>query len=231
MVRSLQDELVDELPADDPGAIRSRRDLVRINTLMGHTGILARAFRSFSPKKNSPRIVEIGAGDGKVLYRVARRLGPAWRETDVTFVDLQNLLQDETKADFAALEWQVRAVKGDVFQWMSETANEKTDIILGNLVLHHFSEAQLSELFSMAATRADVFIALEPRRGGWPLFCARSLSLIGCDPVTCHDAPISVQAGFTGRELSNLWRNDGKWDLTERSAGLFSHLFIARRKA
>jgi len=34
MVRSLQDELVDELPADDPGAIRTRRDLVRINTLM-----------------------------------------------------------------------------------------------------------------------------------------------------------------------------------------------------
>ncbi len=231
MVRNLQDELVDELPADDPSAIRTRRDLVRINTLMGHTGILTRAFRSFSPNRTPPRIVEIGAGDGKVLYRVARRLGPAWHETDVTFVDLQDLLRDDTKADFAALEWQVRAVKGDVFQWMSDNANEKNDIILGNLVMHHFSEAQLSELFSMAASKADTFIALEPRRGSWPMFCARLLSLIGCDPVTCHDAPISVQAGFTGRELSNLWPDDKQWELTERRAGLFSHLFIARRKA
>jgi len=230
MVRSLQDELVDELPADDPGAIRTRRDLVRINTLMGHTGILTRAFRALSLKRTPPSIVEIGAGDGRVLYRVARRLGPMWRETDVTFVDLQDLLRDDTKADFAALEWQVRAAKGDVFQWMSDTGNQKMDIILGNLVLHHFSEAQLSELFSMAAAKADAFIALEPRRGSWPLFCARLLSWIGCDPVTCHDAPISVQAGFTGRELSNLWPDDGQWELTECNAGLFSHLFIARRK-
>jgi hypothetical protein len=39
-----------------------------------------------------------------------------------------------------------------------------------------------------------------------------------------------VQAGFTGRELSALWPKSGQWELLERRAGLFSHLFIARRK-
>jgi hypothetical protein len=230
VVRTLHPELVDELPADHPGAMQSRRDLRRINTLMGHAGILARSLRPVFPLQPPSRIVEIGAGDGEILLRVARRMAGAWRDVDVTFVDLQDLLRDKTKADFAALNWRVRSVKSDVFQWLNETAAEKTDAILGNLILHHFSDAQLRSLFSAAAEKASAFIAVEPRRSGWPLFCARYLSLIGCNPVTCHDAPVSVRAGFNSRELSALWPANGQWELHERRAGLFSHLFIARRK-
>jgi hypothetical protein len=121
-------------------------------------------------------------------------------------------------------------VKGDIFQWMNDSATGNTDVILANLVLHHFSDAQLSALFSAAEKKTKVFIAVEPRRGGWSLFFADCLSLIGCGPVTCHDAPISVKAGFNRRELSALWPANGQWELLERRAGLFSHLFVARRK-
>jgi SAM-dependent methyltransferase len=230
MMRTLHAELVDELPANHPEAMKSRRDLRRINTLMGHTGILARSLKSVSRKHTSLRLVEIGAGDGQVLLRVARRLGPSWHDVEVVFVDLQDLLRDETKADFAALEWGVRSVTGDILRWLRESAAEKSDIILGNLILHHFSDAQLSTLFSRAAEKADALIAVEPRRARFPLFCANWLPIIGCNPVTCHDAPVSVRAGFKGRELSALWPAGDKWELIERPAGLFSHLFIARRK-
>jgi hypothetical protein len=231
VIRSLQPELVDDLPADHPEAIQTRRDLRRINTLMGHAGIFTSSLRKVFPEQPPSRLIEIGAGDGDILLRVARRLAGNWRHVDVTFVDLQDLLGGKTKAEFAALDWNVRAVKSDVFQWMDETAGEKADVILANLVLHHFSDAQLSTLFLAAAKKADAFIAVEPRRSGWPLFCTQWLSFIGCNAVTCHDAPISVRAGFRGRELSALWPDDGKWELTERRAGLFSHLFVARRKS
>jgi SAM-dependent methyltransferase len=230
MIRTLQAELVDDLPADHPGAIQTRRDLRRINTLMGHTPILTRSLKKVFPQKPPPRLLEIGAGDGELLLRVARRFAGDWRDVDVTFIDLQDLLQEKTKADFAALKWTVRSVEADVFKWMTDTAAEKADGIIANLVLHHFTDAQLSSLFSMAAKKADALIAVEPRREGWSLFWARCLSLIGCGPATCHDAPISVQAGFSGRELSALWPQDGSWQLTEHRVGLFSHLFIARRK-
>lgn len=285
MVRSLEAELVDALPPEHPEAIRGRRDLRRINSLMGHVSILARQLRAISmslekrgaffpltpthslgerertlgapvestqalsqssasgkavsscgstlraegPGGRSLRLVEIGAGDGEMLLSVAKRLGREWKDVEVTIVDLQDLLREETQAAFSRLGWRVRAVKGDALQWMSDTHGEKSDVILANLFLHHFSDAQLSNLFSMAAQKADGFIALEPRRASWPLFCARSLSLIGFNPVTCHDAPISVRAGFTASELSALWPQDGNWELTERRAGLFSHLFNARR--
>lgn len=230
MLRSLQAELVDELPPEHPEAIKTRRDLRRINTLMGHAGILARSIDSVAPAGRNVRIIEIGAGDGEMFLRVAQRLANKWNNVDVTCVDLQDLLRDETRAAFATLGWRVRAVKSDVLQWLSDTAGERSSVIIANLFLHHFTDAQLSNLFSLAAKQSDALIALEPRRAGWPLFCARALALIGFSPVTCHDAPISVQAGFAGRELSALWPQNGAWELTERRAGLFSHLFIARRK-
>lgn len=229
MIRSLHPELIDDLPPEHPGAIETRRDLRRINTLMGHTGILTRALKKTFPKKIPARVAEIGAGDGAILLRVARRLARSWYNVDVALIDLQDLLATDTKADFAGLNWGVRAVKGDVFQWLDETASEKTDVVVANLVLHHFNEAQLTTLFSGVAKKTDVFIAVEPRRSAFPLFFARLLSLIGCSPVTCHDAPISVQAGFKGRELSALWPRGRKWELIEHRTGLFSHLFIARR--
>ena len=61
------------------------------------------------------------------------------------------------------------------------------------------------------------------------LLAARLLGLIGCNRVTCHDAVISVRAGFRGRELSSLWPEGGDWQLNEAPAGLFSHLFLASR--
>jgi len=230
MIRSLHPELVDELPADHPDAIETRRDLRRINTLMGHTGILTRSLKRIFPEKPPSRMTEIGAGDGEILLRVARRLPRKWHDVNVVFVDLQDLLSNQTKADFAALSWGVRSVEADIFQWLNETAAEKTDVILANLFLHHFTDAQLTTLFAAAAKKADAFIAVEPRRGGWPLFCAQSLGLIGCGPVARHDAPISVRAGFTGRELSVLWPPGENWELTEHRASLFSHLFVAHRK-
>ena len=229
MLRTLHAELVDELPADHPEAMGSRRDLRLLNSLMGHTGILARSLKSVCHRNSSLRLVEIGAGDGRVLLRVARRLATKWYDIDVVFVDMQDLLLTETKADFAVLNWGARLVRGEILQWLEETAEEKCDVILANLVLHHFSNEQLRTLFSLAARKADAFVAVEPRRAKFPLFCAEWLSVIGCNPVTCHDAPISVRAGFKNHELSALWPSDGKWELKERAAGLFSHHFVARR--
>ena len=74
-----------------------------------------------------------------------------------------------------------------------------------------------------------LFVAVEPRRAVWPMFCSRLLWTIGCNSVTRHDAVVSVRAGFFGNELSMLWTDKKNWQLTEQSAGPFSHLFIARR--
>jgi len=70
--RRLQPEWLDRLPADDPRAIRTRRDLLRINVCMLNVQIMSRALLRHAVGR--PRtIVDLGSGDGQFILRVARR--------------------------------------------------------------------------------------------------------------------------------------------------------------
>src|SRR5208283_4278738 len=74
MKRIIEPELLDELPSDDPRAAGSRRDLRRLNTWMRNHAIMADALQTDANGQTPKRIVELGAGDGDFLLRVARRL-------------------------------------------------------------------------------------------------------------------------------------------------------------
>ena len=102
-------------------------------------------------------------------------------------------------------------------------------MMVSNLFLHHFEEDKIAELFGLLARRVELFVALEPRRAGWPLFCSRLLWGLGCNDVTRHDAVVSVQAGFNGNELTRFWPEKSKWRFAEGPAGAFSHLFVAQK--
>ena len=130
----------------------------------------------------------------------------------------------------AELQTKLPDAFGEVSKCTLADRSGPLDIVIANLFLHHFSADQLTGLFGALADRASLFVALEPRRGAWPLFGSRLLGLIGCNAVTRHDARVSVRAGFAATELSSLWPPSADWELSERSAGLFSHVFVARRK-
>ena len=56
-------------------------------------------------------------------------------------------------------------------------------------------------------------LACEPRRSRLALGLSHLVWLLGCGPVTYHDAVISVRAGFTGDDLTTLWPQGG-WQLS-----------------
>jgi len=227
MNRIVEPEWLDELPADDPQAVRSRRDLCRVNAWMRHHAIMAGTLRNHLNGRSPEQIVELGAGDGNFLLGVAQKLSVRRPNVNVTLLDRQNIVTPQKLAAFTALGWRAEAVIADVFDW-SQT-NGPAEVVMANLFLHHFDDARLVGLFRAIAARARLFIALEPRRAAWPLFCSRLLGAIGCNGVTRHDAVLSVRAGFIGDELSRLWPPGNGWQLTERCAGNFSHLFSAQQ--
>ena len=230
MKREVKPELLDTLPTDDPRACRSRRDLRRVNAWMGNGGILARSLRESANGRVPKQILELGAGDGQLLLHVARTLAPVWPNVEIALLDRQPLADPATLAEYAALGWPAEAEVADVFDGVAERGRP-LDIVISNLFLHHFSAEQLTALFGALEDRVRLFVAVEPLRGAWPLFCSLLLGVIGCNSVTRHDARVSVRAGFAETELSSLWPQSGNWELSERRAGLFSHLFVARRKS
>lgn len=233
MRRAVAPEILDDLPPADPQAVGSRADLRRLNFIMGHAGILARALppppAAAAASRRPLRLVELGAGDGTLLLRLARRWAAQGVTAEATLLDRQNLVSAETRRAFAALHWSVESVAADVFTWL-EPAAPAADVMLANLFLHHFADDRLGALLRLAAARTRRFIACEPRRSPLGLTGCRLLWLLGCNGVTRHDAAVSVRAGFTGRELSALWPAAG-WTTSEQPAGLFSHCFIAERNA
>nr|WIE90386.1 methyltransferase domain-containing protein [Mesorhizobium sp. WSM4875] len=223
--RSLVPEILDGLAADDARAIRSRRDLARINALMFQAPIMASLMRKFLPRPPG-RILEIGAGDGTFMLKVAWRMARDWREVELTMLDRVRLATPRLAADFAGLGWRVETITADVFDWAEKGDGRPFDAITVNLFLHHFSDAALLRLFSLLRPKAPLILATEPLRAGFALVAARILPAIGVNDVTRHDAVESVRAGFRGHELSDLWAAAGGNPLEERRAGPFSHVFV-----
>lgn len=234
MLRIVESELLDNLAISDPLAIGSRSDLRRLNYVMGHAAILSRAFRlnlDVNPTPSRPlRLVELGAGDGTLLLKLARRWSPLGVTARATLVDRQNLVSAETRHAFTALNWSLESVNMNVFDWL-EASSPGVDLMLANLFLHHFRAAQLLTLLRQAAAKTRRFIVCEPRRSPLALAATRFLGLLGCNRVTRHDAYVSVRAGFVPNELSALWPADNNWRLTEQPERLFSHCFAAIKYA
>jgi hypothetical protein len=225
MNRLVQPELLDELPPDDPRAMRSRRDLRRVNAWMRNHAIMARALQNNLNGHEPKQITELGAGDGNFLLRVAEVLSPRWPDVRATLLDRQKIVSAETLAAFGKLGWRAETVVADVFDWPQVSS----EVVVANLFLHHFEDARLAELLQKVSARARLFVAIEPHRFRYPSLCGQLLRLIGCNAVTRHDAAVSIRAGFLGNELSTLWPDRKNWQLTERRTGFFSHLFIAKR--
>jgi hypothetical protein len=224
--RSLESEWLDALPANDPRAMRSRRDLRRVNAVMLQARIMSRLLSAYCPSKTGRRFVELGGGDGTFMLSVARKL--RWREVQLVLVDRQDIVGERTRAGFAALGWRLRVVREDVFDFLGQR-RETADVVTANLFLHHFADADLARLLRGAAGLAPRFAACEPRRSTPALIGSRMLFAIGCNDVSRHDAVASVRAGFDGAELSRLWPNDPSWRLHERPAWPFTHCFAASR--
>ncbi len=224
--RRLEPERLDDLPPSDPRAAHSRRDLARINAVMGHRRILAAGLAARAD--GSPRrIVELGGGDGTLLLGIGRTLSRRWRGVEVTLVDRHDLVADRTREAFAACAWRLEIVRADALEYLADAP--PADAVVANLFIHHLEDPALVRLFRLLTEKSRLFVACEPRRCPAALWGSRLLWALGCNDVTRHDAEVSVRAGFAARELSALWPQAG-WRLEEYRAGPFTHVFAASRQ-
>jgi len=189
--RVVRPELLDDLPPNDPEALRSRRDLRVINALMGNFGWIRSRLQEFAPLAKAG-VVEIGAGEG----RLCRYLHGAFPTLPLSGLDLVPRPADLPPG----IGWE----QGDLF--LSLPSSEASALV-GGMIVHHFSEEGLTRLAPLLE-RFRLVCLCEPWRSAWPLALGKAmLPFVG--PVTKHDMPTSIEAGFRPGELPRLLRLEG----------------------
>jgi 2-polyprenyl-3-methyl-5-hydroxy-6-metoxy-1,4-benzoquinol methylase len=212
ITRVVESELLDNLDASDPEALRSRRDLRMINALMGNQIWFLRQFRKFPPSSFAG-IVEIGAGEG-CLSRAIHRHYPG---IPLTAMDLQprpaGLVED--------ISW----IQGNLFDLLPRIS---ADVLIGGMIIHHFTDDQLAMLGSHLQNFRAIFVC-EPYRSRFSMALAYLMwPLVG--RVTRHDMPASIRAGFRRGELADLLQLSGQWEIHETVDGRGSLRFAAIRR-
>lgn len=233
--RRVEAEDLDGLAPEDPRAQRSRRDLRRIHGLMGTRRIARRELADLVrvPRERRLRVLDLGCGDATILLQIAQTMAPAWKDVDVVLLDRQEAVPVIVLNCLERLGWRASTRRADAREWAAarvESVDDRWDLILANLFLHHFEGEDLAAILHAVAARCDAFFACEPRRSQVALFASHLVGAIGAGPVTRKDAVLSVRAGFRDFEIGALWRErEQEWALREFSAGIFSHCFCARR--
>jgi hypothetical protein len=198
--RVVVNELLDHLAPDDPEARRSRRDLRRINFLMGNERWIYRAAKRF-PTAAALGISEIGAGDGSLIGKLAGlfRLVP--------------MMAYDLAPRPAELDPRVKWIQGDLF---GQPSPGPGGMVVANLLLHHFEGEALLAL-GRWMEGAGVVIFNEPDRG-WLPHVLGGLMWPWINRVTRHDMHVSISAGFTRGEISSLLGLDSRvWHFEETS--------------
>ena len=229
MPRRVQPEVLDGLRADDPAARRSRADLRRLHHAIGTLPLLLRALDRTTRGAPPASILELGAGDGSLMLRLARRRARQWPGARVTLLDREPAVDAATLAALRRCGWQAEVAAADVFDWL-ERDTRSWDVVVTTLFVHHFAPPDVARLFALIAARTQCFVCCEPRRSALPLLGSRLVALLGAGPVTRKDAVLSVHAGFRDRELTAAWPDQAGWSLTEHAGGLFSQCLVAQRK-
>jgi 2-polyprenyl-3-methyl-5-hydroxy-6-metoxy-1,4-benzoquinol methylase len=214
MPRTIQPELLDTLSPQHPDAVHSRRDLRIINRILGLHRWLEESLRS--RLRPGERVLEIGAGTGELAVRLNRNGIP----TDgLDFVEAPDGWPSERN-------WHAKDLRE--FDGYSDYS-----VVVGNLVFHHLTDQELTELGARLRRSSRLIIACEPARQKFAQFLFRILGpLFGASHVTLHDGHVSIAGGFCQDELPDvLGLNRDEWAI-ECSAELFGgYRMIATRRA
>ena len=194
-----------ELLDDDlgtPAEIRkSLDDLWRINRWLGGERSSLRLLDRVIARTGlqSLRILDAGAGDA----RLADRLQTILRQRDISadFVALDR--RHSHLRDGGAQAHRAEAIAADVFHL--PFCEKSFDVVMCNLLLHHFSEARAIELLlSWARFARQAVIVNDLERNALPYLFIRLAYPFARSRITRHDGPASVRQAYTREELRSL---------------------------
>jgi ubiquinone/menaquinone biosynthesis C-methylase UbiE len=218
MNRTLTAELLDDDLGTREEIEQSFDDLWRINRWLGgvrsNLYLLERVFERSGA--DCLRILDVGAGDARLAKSLAQGLGQ--RKLNARFVALDRR-QSHLRNGHSGCDG-LRRIAADVFAL--PFPEKSFDVVMCNLVLHHFSGARARELLQrMAAVARRAVIVNDLERNVLPYLFIRVAYPFARSRITRHDGPASVRQAYTCAELESLATWAGFSDFVVERLGAF----------
>jgi SAM-dependent methyltransferase len=205
MRRIVSTEWLDQDAGSPREIARSLDDLWRINRWLGGvSGCLRLLLRALEARGlRSARILDVGAGDGRLAARLKSEL--ARRNIHADFLALDRSashLRQPVARDG------VRPVAADALALPFRTGS--FDLVMSNLLLHHFSDGRAESFLRSLAEAATIAVLVNDlERSALPYFFIRYALPFARSPITRHDGPASVRQAYTRDEMADLARRAG----------------------
>lgn len=189
-------EILDD-PATDPALrIRSIRDVVRSNVLLGGTGaVLAELTRLFPRLGPSATLLDVGTGLADIPRKACERASTCGVALGTFGIDEAESL---SRATAGALDG---SLCGDARRL--PFADASVDVVTCSQLLHHFSDEEIPDVLRELDRVARGWVIVADLRRDW--LAAYGFWLVswplGFHRVTRHDGFVSVLRGFTVDEL------------------------------
>ncbi len=204
MIRSEKLEMLDGEGHDPVLLAANLADMQRVNKWLGGTGLTIRALRMLLPDLqpgDELTVIDVGAGAADIPSAIATWAQRREYRAAVTAVDLSlgviDVLSDELHTTLNVALADARRLP---------FAKRSFDVAICSLLLHHLNPRDaVITLAEMGRVAKHGIVVNDLMRTWFGYFSAWALSrTLTTNPLTRHDAPLSVQRAYTIEEMAEL---------------------------
>jgi 2-polyprenyl-3-methyl-5-hydroxy-6-metoxy-1,4-benzoquinol methylase len=210
-VRSEEPEMMDDLNCGGEVVDQSLRELDFINRWLGGNNVTITGVARLLEGRNKAMpvtIADIGCGGGEMIHKLAvwsRRQGMNFVMTGIDANPGIIRYAEENTLPGQDISFRVMNVLDPSF------AQQRFDIVVATLFMHHFTREQLIELFRKLNAQTSIgFVVNDIHRHFLAYHSIRILTrLFSRSAMVIHDAPLSVRRAFSRRDLEDILKHAG----------------------
>ena len=209
--RSPSVEIMDDLDCDGEVVFQTLRELDVINHWLGGNAVTINALKKrwqTIPKEYIITIADLGCGSGELLRIISRLAERENRQVRLTGFDANPHIVEYARThsiEFEDITYETANVFSEEFQ------EQKFDVVLATLFMHHFSEVELVKLFTYLRKQTQSTIIINDiHRHPIAYYSIHWLTqLFSRSTMVKFDAPLSVLRAFKKSEWIEIMKKAG----------------------
>lgn len=212
--RSEAVEIMDDLNCSGDVVRQTLIELEFINTWLGGNAVTIGGLQKLlkttvaSTLQNELIVADLGCGGGDMLRLLSREFKNRGLQARLLGIDANpNIIAYATanSSSFLEITFKTMDILSEVF------TRKQYDIVVATLFFHHFSSAQLIDVFKNLKQQTRIGVVINDlHRHGLAYYSIKFLTkFFSRSSMVKYDAPLSVLRGFTKKELTEILEKAG----------------------